>query len=139
VANQASLDWLADRTSDAFGMDRFRANLVVAGAAAWDEDTWRGFTIGAAQLGLGVPWPRCTIPQIDQVSGERHAEPARILKRYRWCLPGSVSEPAIAAIIEGKALFGLACSIVPEGTGLVVGDAVMVDHRDAPHIAPPQD
>ncbi len=66
-------------------MDRFRPNLVVTGAEPWAEDTWDQFEIGEASLRGIVPWPRCTIPQVDQQTAERHKEPAKVLKKHRWC------------------------------------------------------
>ena len=65
------------RASEDFGMDRFRPNLVVSGTDPWDEDTWASFTIGKAELRGVLPWLRCAIPQIDQVTADRHTEPAR--------------------------------------------------------------
>lgn len=137
VANTASLEWLASRGSEPFGMDRFRPNLTVSGADAWDEDTWRTFTIGQASLGLGIAWPRCAIPQIDQRSGERHKEPARILRQHRWCEKGSLEDPFLAGFLEGNALFGIACSIGAPGAVVSVGDAVQVTERGQPVLAPP--
>lgn len=137
VANTASLDWLAERASEPFGMDRFRPNLTVTGADAWDEDTWRAFTIGAARLGIGLSWPRCAIPQIDQESAERHHEPARVLRAHRWCERGSLSGHELAPLLEGNAMFGIACSIEATGTVLNLGDPVAVVERGAPLVAPP--
>ena len=137
VANTASLDWLTERASEPFGMDRFRPNLTVAGAGAWDEDTWRVFTIGEARLGIGLCWPRCAIPQIDQESGERHQEPARVLRSHRWCDKGSLPGHELAPLLEGNAVFGIACSIEDVGTALHVGDPVTVVERGSPLVAPP--
>lgn len=130
VANQASADWLVARASEPFGMERFRPNLTVAGVDAWDEETWRRFTIGGAGFGLGLPWPRCTIPQIDQLTAERHKEPAKVLREHRWCEAGSMSDPSLS-FLEGNGLFGMACTVGPAGTVLRVGDAVDVTERGA--------
>jgi uncharacterized protein YcbX len=142
VANTASLDWLVNRSTELFGMDRFRPNLTITGAEPWDEDTWRKFTIGNAEFGIGLAWPRCAIPQIDQQSGSRHKEPAKILKTYRWCAAGSVPvesvpDATIAPLLEGNGLFGIGCSVGPAGTELSVGDSLNVNQRGEPILTPP--
>ena len=39
----------------------------------------------STSLTAELPWPRCAVPQVDQVSGQRHKEPALALKAHRWC------------------------------------------------------
>jgi uncharacterized protein len=130
-----SLEWLRDRASEDFGMDRFRPNLVVSGTDAWDEDTWESFTIGEAELRGVLPWPRCAIPQIDQVTAERHSEPAKALRRYRWCTEAPTLTGAFRDIIQGHSLFGIGCSIGRPGATIRVGDDVSVTTTAAPVLA----
>jgi len=111
VANSASLRWLNERASEAFGMDRFRPNLTVDAGDAWVEDTWRDFSIGPARFRLGLAWPRCAIPQVDQVDGSRHKEPAKVLRAHRWCAAAPSADEALRPLLEGNALFGIGCSI----------------------------
>lgn len=132
VANQQSLEWLVERASEGFGMDRFRPNLVVAGAEPWAEDTWDRFDIGGASLRGIVPWPRCTIPQVDQQTAERHKEPAKVLKKHRWCTSAPSIPGDFRAIVEGNGLFGMACTIGPIGARITVGDQVTVVSSRAP-------
>lgn len=127
VANAASLEWLNERATEPFGMDRFRPNLTVRGAEPWVEDTWRDFSIGAARFGLGLAWPRCAIPQVDQIDGSRHKEPARVLRKHRWCTDAAAVGDALRPLFEGNALFGLGCSVEPAGTEIAVGDELRVD------------
>lgn len=141
VANSASLAWLNERAAESFGMDRFRPNLTVD-ADPWVEDTWRDVSIGAARLGVGLAWPRCAIPQIDQIDGTRHREPAKVLKAHRWCSHAPSVPAALRPVLEGNALFGIACSVddtnEPRAT-VAVGDEVIV-HRTGPRIIDaPQD
>ncbi|MDG2113583.1 MAG: MOSC N-terminal beta barrel domain-containing protein [Actinomycetota bacterium] len=137
VTNTASLDWLQQRANEPFGMERFRANLILDTDTPWVEDTWHDFTIGDARLQAQVPWPRCAIPQIDQTSGERHKEPAVVLKAHRWCTSADGIEPAWRPILEGSALFGVACVIGPAGVQMAVGDRLSVASHREPVLAPP--
>lgn len=132
VANQNSLDWLVERSSEVFGMDRFRSNVVLAGADPWAEDTWERFEIGEAGLRAVVPWPRCTIPQVNQQTAGRHKEPAKVLKRYRWCTSAPSIQGEFRDIVEGNSLFGVACTIGPVASTISVGDPVTVLSTRAP-------
>ena len=40
-------------------MDRFRANIVVAGGEPWAEDEWAGLRIGGLEFGSVKPCGRC--------------------------------------------------------------------------------
>lgn len=141
VTNQASCDWLAARASEPFGIDRFRANVVVAGpepdGRPWVEDTWDRFTIGGASLRAVLPWPRCAVPQVDQVTGERRREPALVLKANRWCESAPSLPEGFRSIAEGSALFGVACDVEPAGAEIRVGDEVAVESTAEPVLAPP--
>jgi uncharacterized protein YcbX len=116
-------------------MERFRPNIVVSGTEPWAEDSWETFTVGAAELRAALPWPRCAIPQVDQVTGERHAEPAKVLRQHRWCTSAPSLPAALRPVVEGKALFGIACSIGPVGASVRLGDAVTVA-TTAPPVLP---
>lgn len=135
VANSESLRWLNERATEAFGMDRFRPNLTVDAGEAWVEDTWRDFSIGAAQFRLGLAWPRCAIPQVDQLDGSRHKEPAKVLRQHRWCSEAPSAGDALRPLLEGSALFGIGCSVEPSGAEIAVGDEVVV-HESGPRIIP---
>lgn len=135
VVNSASRRWLKERASEPFGMDRFRPNLTVDAGEAWIEDTWRDFSIGAARFGLGLAWPRCAIPQIDQVDGSRHKEPAKVLKEHRWCADAASMGEALRPLFEGNALFGIGCSAGPREVTIAVGDELSV-HDSGARIIP---
>lgn len=132
LANRASRSWLNERAGEPFGMDRFRPNLTID-AEPWAEDTWRELSVGAARLGVGHAWPRCTIPQVDQLDGSRHREPARVLKAHRWCSQAPSVLAALRPVLEGNALFGIACLVVRAGATVAVGDDVIV-HRTGPRV-----
>ncbi|WP_030759337.1 MOSC domain-containing protein [Streptomyces sp. NRRL F-2664] len=64
-------------------MDRFRPNIVVAGAEAWAEDDWRRVAIGDALFRGARECGRCTVTTTDQRTGERGREPLKTLARHR--------------------------------------------------------
>jgi uncharacterized protein len=142
VATTSSLSWLQDHASEPFGMERFRPNLIIENDEAWVEDTWAEFTIGTTSLAMGMPWPRCPMPQIDQNTVDsldvaRHKEPAKALKEHRWCSDASTMPVGVRPILEGNGLFGIGCTIGPAGSLVTVGDPLDVVSSDNPLIAPP--
>ncbi|MFE2547092.1 MOSC domain-containing protein [Streptomyces sp. NPDC059355] len=92
-------------------MNRFRPNVVVAGAEAWAEDGWRRLAIGDAVFRGVRECGRCIVTTTDQATAERGKEPLKTLARHRRI---------------GKSLaFGR--QLVPVRTGTVrVGDEVRV-------------
>lgn len=75
---------LAANAQSPVPMDRFRPNLVLAGSDAYAEDTWTRFRIGDLTFRAAGPCSRCSVPTVDQVTGEnRGPEPLRTLARYR--------------------------------------------------------
>jgi uncharacterized protein YcbX len=132
VVNEASHHFLVERAKESFGMDRWRANIVVGGAEPWAEDTWRHLRLGDATVECVMPWPRCAVPQVDQDTGARHKEPAVVLKAHRWCAELPESSSLVQAILCGNALFGMASSATPEGAEIAVGDEVEVTSTQEP-------
>lgn len=107
--------WIADGQRSADGplpMTRFRPNLIVRGAAAFAEDSWRRVRVGDVVCRVVKPCARCVLTTIDPVTAVRTKEPLVSLARHRK--------------IGGKTLF--AVNLVPDaplGT-LRVGDPVEV-------------
>lgn len=137
VASSESATWLADRGIEPFGVERFRPNITVTGGAPWIEDTWRSVAIGEARVGPMIAWPRCTVPQVEQRSGERHREPAIVLRRHRWCSAAPSAPRGLRGLLEGNALFGIAGPIAPVGAVVRVGDDVRVTETIEPILTPP--
>ncbi len=83
LTTEASLARLNDALAAPIGMDRFRPNLVVGGAAAWAENRWRQLKIGEVAFRAPKPCTRCVITTIDQSSGgiARTGEPLKTLAR----------------------------------------------------------
>lgn len=102
---------LVARNHPAVPMNRFRPNLVVAGAPPFAEDGWTDMRIGTAAFRMAKPCGRCQVTTTDQATGElRGPEPLATLASYR-----SRGEYGIT--------FGV--NLVTERTGVVrVGEAV---------------
>jgi len=87
VTNTGSLADLNDRILEAGGeavpMDRFRPNIVVAGAEPFAEDQWKRIRIGGVVLRSAGPCARCIVTTTDQETGIRGHEPLRTLATFR--------------------------------------------------------
>lgn len=90
VISEASLADLNERLDVPLPMNRFRPNLVVRGAAAFAEDTWKRIRIGNVILRASGPCARCVMTTTDQETMERGKEPLRTLARYRRGSGGDV-------------------------------------------------
>jgi uncharacterized protein YcbX len=119
LASTASLEDLNARLPAPVCIDRFRANIVVRGAAAWEEDEWRVVRIGGAVFDVVKPCDRCVVTTIDPETGERpdRLEPLRTLATFRRDR-------------RGRVMFGQ--NLVPRSLGQIeVGDGVEVLERGA--------
>ncbi|MFM9031374.1 MAG: MOSC domain-containing protein, partial [Opitutaceae bacterium] len=76
-------DRLRERGEEPVPMDRFRPNLVVAGATPYAEDTWTRVRIGSVVFRCAGPCARCLVTTTDQATAERGVEPLRTLAGYR--------------------------------------------------------
>lgn len=83
LAGQSSLDDLNTHLDQPVPMNRFRPNLVVSGASAYDEDQWSEFRVGNLTFFAVKPCARCTVPGIDQASAERSPDVLRALTTHR--------------------------------------------------------
>ena len=111
LTTTASLAELARRGADV-EMIRFRPNLVIDGTEPFAEDGWRALRIGAVRFLVCKPCARCTIPNVDPLTGEVGVEPTRTLIGFRK--------------FDGKVRFGQ--NLVAEDRGLIrVGDEVVIE------------
>jgi uncharacterized protein YcbX len=84
VCNAASLADLNTRLPAAIPMERFRPNVVLEGLPAWAEDRIDTLTLGEVTLRLVKPCTRCTIPSIDQRTGQPSIDPTPALREFRF-------------------------------------------------------
>jgi uncharacterized protein YcbX len=85
LIGQASLDALSARLGRPLAMARFRPNLVVSGAEAFAEDSWKRIRIGGTTFRLAKPCERCVFTTVDPDSGRKalDQEPLRTLAKFR--------------------------------------------------------
>lgn len=87
LASEASLEALNERLraagERAIGMERFRPNLVVTGAAPFEEDGWGPLTVGELRLRAVKPCARCVITTVDPRTAAAGREPLRTLATFR--------------------------------------------------------
>lgn len=90
-------------------MARFRPNVVIDGATAFEEDGWSSVRIGDQEFRVQQTCDRCVLTTVDPVTLATGPEPLRTLARHRkW---------------DGKVWFGV--WLVPSGSGrIAVGEAV---------------
>ncbi|HEX8783339.1 MAG TPA: MOSC N-terminal beta barrel domain-containing protein [Steroidobacteraceae bacterium] len=84
VCNAASLADLNTRLPSVIPMERFRPNVVLEGLPAWAEDRIDTLTVGEVTLRLVKPCTRCTIPSIDQRTGQPSIDPTPALRQFRF-------------------------------------------------------
>lgn len=90
LTNAASLADLNAILGEHFDMNRFRANVVLDGAAAWAEEQWRRIRIGTAEFELFKPCKRCVLTTIDVQTLEKHPQqqPLAYLAKHRGAVFG---------------------------------------------------
>lgn len=124
LINQASLQDLQQRCPASVRAEQFRANLIVSGAPAWDEDSWATVQIGGVIFDVPKPCSRCVFTTVGTESGRKHpeGEPLKTLQGFRSAQDGS-----------GDIDFGL--NLIARGSGIVrVGDEVQVLARHTPRV-----
>ncbi len=109
LISEASLADLNGRLSEELPMNRFRPNIVLSGAEAFAEDTWKKIGINGIQFDVVKPCARCVITTVNQNTGVASAEPLKTLAGFRRR--------------DGKVLFGQNLTHASQGT-IAIGDSV---------------
>ncbi len=103
--------WLTDDGHPPVPMNRFRPNVVAAGAPPWAEDRWRRIRIGSVTFRVVKPCGRCQVTTIDQATAQRGRQPLAMLGRRRR--------------FGQQLVFGQ--NMIPDGAGSIrVGDPIQV-------------
>jgi len=112
VLARASLDELNSRLPAALPVDRFRPNVLLGGCAPYAEDGIASLSAGDLTLRLVKPCTRCSIPSVDQSTGELQGdEPMRTLRTYRW-------DKALRGVKFGQ-------NAIVDGSGWLEADALL--------------
>jgi uncharacterized protein len=106
LISQASVTDLEQRMREhhqdaslALSANRFRANILLDGIAAYEEDHVRTFDFEGAVLEVVSKCVRCNVPGVDQSSGEvQLAQPTAVLDTYRLDLELGGSTIGVNAI-----------------------------------------
>lgn len=88
----------------ALPMDRFRPNIVIDGVDAYDEDHLASLACREVELKPVKACPRCSIPSVDQSTGEVGPAPIEKLATYRF-------DAKLQAVVFGQNM------VVAQGTG----------------------
>lgn len=83
LISTASLADLNARLAEPVPMNRFRPNIVIDGSGAYEEDSWKCVRVGSVLFSVVKPCSRCTVPTVNQDTGESGKEPLRTLSTYR--------------------------------------------------------
>ncbi len=84
IVSEASLADLNGRLERPVPMNRFRPNLIISGCDSFAEDSWSHLTIGGVRFRNAGPCARCSVPTVNQISGEIDGpEPLRTLATFR--------------------------------------------------------
>ena len=85
LTNEASLRDLQQRCPASVKMEQFRPNLVISGAGAWEEDTWKVIRIGDVIFDVAKPCSRCIFTTVSPEKGQKHpsGEPLATLQTFR--------------------------------------------------------
>jgi uncharacterized protein YcbX len=83
LASLASLVDLNRRLVQSVTIERFRANVVITGGEAWQEDDWGSLRMGGISFRVGKRCERCVITTVDPITAEKSAEPLKTLAGFR--------------------------------------------------------
>jgi uncharacterized protein len=114
MISEASLQDLNSRATEQVPMNRFRPNIVIRNARAFEEDSMKEFVINGITFYGAKPSARCVITTINQSTTEKGKEPLKTLATYRSK--------------NNKIYFGE--NVIAAGTGEInMGDEIIVIER----------
>lgn len=117
ILSEASLAALNERSESPITMSRFRPNLIVSGAEAFEEDGWQRIRIGEVEF-VGIkPCVRCVMTTIDPQTAAPDAghEPLATLSRFRADAQGNIKfGHNLVAMNEGVICVGDVIEILEE-------------------------
>lgn len=140
LVNDASLRDLQQRCPAGVQVEQFRPNLVVSGASAWEEDTWKVIRIGGVIFDVAKPCSRCIFTTVSPEKGQKHpsGEPLATLQTFRTASDNGDVDfgQNLIARNSGVVRVGDEVEILSTGPARVYGAA---DTDDIPDAAPQAD
>jgi uncharacterized protein len=135
LTSVTSLRKLNEGIINSIPMNRFRPNIVVEGAPAYDEDYWRDIRIGCLSTAVTRACARCSIPDVDQYEG---VQPMPLYRDVRRELRGTRRGLDHIGGEKPEVFFGQnLVHAYEEGATISVGDPVFVERRDTlPNLTP---
>ncbi|OTA21688.1 CDP-6-deoxy-delta-3,4-glucoseen reductase [Xenorhabdus beddingii] len=85
IINEASFHALQQRCPASIKIEQFRANIIVTGAAPFEEDRWKIIQIGEVIFDLPKPCSRCILTTVSPEKGRKNpqGEPLATLQSFR--------------------------------------------------------
>ncbi len=83
VVAHNNIELLNSKLNEPAEMNRFRANIVIDGLAPHEEDKIQSIIINDININLVKPCDRCTVPSVNQQTGEKRPDILRALIKYR--------------------------------------------------------
>lgn len=114
LIGQASLDDLTQKVGRPMEMLRFRPNLVIEGAEAFAEDSWKRIRIGDVEFRVVKPCSRCILTTIDPQTGARSddREPFATLQKYRANEQGAMFGQNLVNDGNGRLAVGMPVTVL---------------------------
>ncbi len=114
LASEASYQAVEKRLGTSFDWMRFRANVIISGIEAFEEDSWSEFSMGSVRLFGAKPCARCQLINVEPSTGEVDKSMLAALSTFRK--------------VENKVYFGQQAVPIVHGK-LAVGDQIQVEKR----------
>ncbi|KAH7020563.1 MOSC domain-containing protein [Ilyonectria destructans] len=141
LMNIASVQDLASRIKmdddlPCLDVERFRANIVISGATAYDEDEWKQITfrpkamsdVDESSFHVSCRTVRCKQPNVNQITGAKHpVEPFKAMRTHRRVDDGAPLKGCIG--MEMTPLFSQTDIPANMERTLVVGMTLEVNER----------
>jgi uncharacterized protein YcbX len=121
VAHLGSRPTVAAALGKNLSPQRFRANIIVDGLPAFDEDGWKRIELGGFAYTAACRTVRCKLPNIDPETGIKHpVEPDRTMRKYRNVDAGAKNGACLGIHVICDRM---------EGATIAVGDTLKVLER----------
>lgn len=139
LTNEASLRDLQKRCPASVKMEQFRPNLVVTGAQAWEEDSWKVVRIGDVVFDVVKPCSRCIFTTVSPERGQKHpaGEPLTTLQKFRTAQDNGDVDfgQNLIARNSGVLRAGDEVAVLATGPAKVYGAGVVVESLE-PEVQP---